>query len=134
MKKLVMLVCIIAILLCASSCNFDPYSGKRPYDYGNAEWTCEEISARFVVDEAREEYYYPEGEIEVGDTAYRLKLYFVHQTNQVIISAFDGVTDAKIAELYGECLFSENELCIEVDAERDTLFEGKHETITFVKK
>ena len=48
MKKVVILLCCVLIFL--TSCNFDPYSDKRPTDLGNALWKCDKYKIWFVVD------------------------------------------------------------------------------------
>ena len=51
MKKTLIISCILSILITFGGCviSTDLYSGKRPYDYGEATWFCKEIDARFVV-------------------------------------------------------------------------------------
>ena len=44
--------CMAAALLCMLLlCACDPYNGYRPYDYGEARWTCEEYGAWFEIKE-----------------------------------------------------------------------------------
>ena len=116
-----------------SACNYDPYSGRRPYDYGDARWSCDLIDAYFTVDLSKEDYYYPEGEMKINNTIYKFKLYFVHQTNQIFLSVFENKSNLKIGELCGECSFSEKTLTIEVDSKRDTIFDGRYPTIIFIR-
>lgn len=133
MKKIIIFIYITIVLLNLSACNYDPYSGRRPYDYGDARWSCDLIDAYFTVDLSKEDYYYPEGEMKINNTIYKFKLYFVHQTNQIFLSVFENKSNLKIGELCGECSFSEKTLTIEVDSKRDTIFDGRYPTIIFIR-
>ncbi len=86
MKRLVILV--LCVIMCLTGCQFDPYSDQRPPDYGDALWVCDEFDIWFIVDTEKEDYYYPEGELQIGDTTYFCKFYFIHQTNQLHISIY----------------------------------------------
>ena len=74
MKKIVILACCILLFL--TGCNFDPYSDQRPTDYGNAIWACDEYNMWFCVDLEKEDYYNPEGELQINDDTYFCKFYF----------------------------------------------------------
>ena len=137
LKKISLCVCIIFILVFLNGCNFDPYSDERPYDYGDAKWVCEELNAWFIVDSTQEDYYRPEGKIEINGTLFPCKLYFVHQTNSVFLvileSDYLDTKNTEIGEIYGDCTFSEEKLIIHVTPEEDTLFNGQYEKLTFVR-
>lgn len=136
MKRTVVFFCILVLIMC--SCTFDPYSGRRPSDYGNAKWVCEELNAWFAVDLSQEDDGDPKGELELDGNRYPIKLYFIHQTNQVFLvvmksNLIDENTD--MGELWGECSFSKEKLIIHInDPERDTLFDGKYESLSFYRK
>ena len=142
MKKLVIVV--FCILICLTGCQFDPYSDQRPPDYGNAFWLCDEFNIWFVVDTEREDYYCPEGEIEIDDTAYFCKFYFIHQTNQLLISIYPleyaNIPDesrnrsAKIGTIEGECTFSENSFVFTIDAVKCDIFDEKPTQLTFQRR
>lgn len=140
-KKLVILVfCAICLL---TSCTNDPYSNKRPFDYGEATWVCKEADIRFFIDLEKEDYYYPEGYLQLDDNKYLCKFYFIHQTNQVSISIYPleyiNIPDTErdrnsiVAELDGECEFSKECLVIKVDTASDTIFNGEFEKLTFYR-
>ena len=61
LKNSIALVCFFAVIL--SGCMCDPYAGKRPSDYDDAKWVCEEPNIWFEVNSDEEESYYPKGEI-----------------------------------------------------------------------
>ena len=48
MRRLLLTGISFVLILILSGCT-DPYSGKRPYDYGFATWTSENPSAWFAV-------------------------------------------------------------------------------------
>ncbi len=119
----VFLSCCVMILL--TGCNFDHYSNQRPPDYGNAIWECDEYNIWFAVDLEKEDYYAPEGELQIKDTTYFCKFYFIHQTNQLHISVypseFANIPDASrnrnavIGNIEGKCIFSDSSLIFTID-------------------
>lgn len=141
MKKAVILVCLFLVLL--TGCISDPYSNKRPFDYGEAKWVCEEHNIWFCVDMKKEDYYYPEGEVQLDGNTYFCKFYFIHQTNQVSISVYPleyaTIPDTErdrckiLAELDGDCSFSKESLTIFVETESDTIFNKKIDSLTFLR-
>ena len=65
--------CIAAALLCVLLlCACDPYNGYRPYDYGEARWTCEEYGAWFEIKEKEAIY----GEVMVDGKAVEVEYAF----------------------------------------------------------
>jgi len=121
----------------------DPYSGKRPFDYGDATWICDEYNIWFRVDMQKEDYD-PQGKIQLNDNTYFCKFYFIHQTNQLSISVYpleyENILDTErdrafiLAELHGECEFSKDSFVLFVDKTRDTVFDGKVDKMIFVRK
>lgn len=142
MKRAGVFLCCILTLLITCAC--DPYSGKRPFDYGRATWICEEYSIWFCVDMEQEDYYYPKGKIQLNGNIYFCKFYFIHQTNQVSISVYpleyENISDAALdtnfmfGELHGECKFSEDSFVLFVDEARDTVFDGRVDQMIFVRQ
>lgn len=142
MKKLTAII-IATYLVLLSGCQYNPYSGKTPYELGEAKWVCEEIDAYFVVDydlrdpEGNQDTA-PEGEIIINGEVHPIKLYFFLPTNQVSLevlkSSFTHVPNDDIGELYGECDFSDTKFTISIDPERDTLFKGEYEKLIFLKE
>ncbi|MBR2353481.1 MAG: hypothetical protein IKA76_03145 [Clostridia bacterium] len=107
----------------------DFYCGKRPYDYGEAMWVCESPDAWFIVGpEDDERLIFPEGEITVGDKAIKFTLSFGYGVTAHFTDENDNVI------LRGTCKYSPEKLIITVDKESDMLFDGRYDTITFVKK
>lgn len=104
--------------MCLTGCQFDPYSDQRPPDYGNALWVCDEFDIWFIVDTEKEDYYYPEGELQIDNTTYFCKFYFIHQTNQLHISVYpleyaivpdeSRNRSAVVGTIEGDCIFSDD--------------------------
>ena len=141
MKKTIILICTILLL---TGCNFDPYSDQRPADYGDALWVCDEYKIWFSVDLEKEDYYHPEGELDIKDNTYFCKFYFIHQTNQLHISIYpveyanipDKLRDrhAVIGSIEGECSFSSESFVFTIDYVSGDIFDGTMEEMTFQKK
>ncbi len=138
MKKLAVFLIMVPVLLIMNGCNFDPYDGKRPFDYGAAKWISEEPSAWFVVDPDDDEYYYPKGEIVIDNQAIQVRFRFINQTNRIFIDLINSNNSSNITGyndvIDGECTFSPEKLIIKIEPEKDTLFHGQYDTITFVRK
>ena len=76
--------CAAIMLLCVLSlCACDPYSGCRPYDYGDAKWVCEEYGAWFTVKE--EENYQCYGEVVVDGKVQKIAILFAPGSFVVIL-------------------------------------------------
>ncbi|NLZ46460.1 MAG: hypothetical protein GX896_07180 [Clostridiales bacterium] len=108
------------------------YDGKRPFDYGSAKWVCEEPSGWFIVDENTEDYHAPKGEFEFDGKVVLFELSFIVGTNMVLICSLNS--DALTGEqTTGDCEFSPEKLIIKIDPEKDALFNGEYDTLTFIK-
>ena len=141
MKKAVILFCCILIIL--TSCNFDPYSDKRPTDYGDALWVCDKYNIWFVVDSGNKDYYDPEGELQNKDTTYFCKFYFISQTNQLHISVYPleyaTVPDisrdrnAVIGNIKGKCSFSDESFVLTIDTISGNILDETAKELIFRK-
>lgn len=142
MKKLV--VVVFCILICLTGCQFDPYSDQRPSDYGDAIWLCDEFNIWFIVDTEQDDYYYPEGELQINDTTYFCKFYFIHQTNELHISIYpfeyatipDASRDrnAIIGTIKGECVFSDDSFVFEFYTIEGDIFDEIATQLTFRRR
>lgn len=142
MKKIVVLICCVVCLL--TGCAYDPYSNKRPFDYGEATWVGKEADICFFIDLKKEDYYYPEGYLQLNDNKYFCKFYFIHQTNRVSVSVYPpkyiNIPDVKrdrdsvLAEFDGECEFFKDHLIVYIDKTSDTVFNGEIEELTFYRQ
>jgi len=133
-KKITCLFLILSFLeLCG--CMWDPYSGKRPFDYGEARWISEEGDMYFNVED---EYTNPlTGKIEISGKLYVCEYWFIHQTNQLSIDVFETEEDASdrniMVELWGDCTFSNRQVILKVDPKRDAIFHGTRSEIVFIR-
>ncbi len=132
MKKTIIISYLLVTLITFCGCVFatDFYGGKRPFDYGEAIWVSESPDAWFIVNsyEEDERYYRPKGEIVVGNETIKFALSF----DRAVTVRF---TDEKgNYMLVGTCKFGPDKLVITVDKEKDTLFNGQYDTITFVRE
>ena len=139
MKRLVVL--IFCVLMCLTGCQFDPYSDQRPPDYGNALWACDEFDIWFIVDTETEDYYYPEGELQIGNTTYFCKFYFIHQTNQLHISIYpleyancsDESRDRSVVvgTIEGDCTFSDDTFVFTIHTMDGDIFDTTRTQLIF---
>lgn len=134
MKKLVFMCCLLLIISSLMSCQYDPYSDQRPFDYGEARWSSIEPNVYFVIDMNANEYYYPLGKITIDNYEYICKFWFIHQTNQLTISVYTGETISSdiFGEIAGTCIFSPDSLVLQIES--DTVFSGQYDKITFYKE
>lgn len=141
MKKTVVLLC--SLLLFLTGCFYDPFSGQRPADYGEAKWTCDAYNIWFLVDFEKDDPSNPEGALTAGDTTYFCKFYFIHQTNQLHISIYPPEyaslpddardRDAIVGSIEGECDFSETLFVYVVKKTTGHIFEEPIKEMTFSK-
>ena len=141
MKRSVIL--IFCVLMFFTGCQFDPYSDQRPPDYGNAIWECDEFEMWFTVDTNKEDYYYPEGELQIKDTTYFCKFYFIHQTNQLHISIYpleyasvpDELRDrnAVVGTIEGDCTFSDDSFTLTIHTIAGDIFSENPMQLSFRK-
>ena len=142
MKKAASVLLIFCLLVLLSACT-DPFSGKRPADYGNAVWMCEEYEASFCIDTSKDDYYDPEGEFKIGEETYFCKFYFIDQTDQLHISVYpieyaslpddSRNRDAVLASIKGRCEFSSSSLIFTVERITDNVLALDIERMTFKK-
>ena len=130
MKKFFTVSCILLVLITLGGCVFatDFYTGKRPYDYGEATWVSESPDAWFIVaSEEDEDAACPKGAFTTDSETIKFTLSFGHGK----VAEFTDENDEAI--LLGTCEFSPEKLIITVDKKTDTLFDGEYDTITFVR-
>lgn len=136
MKKFFLAITIFMFFSFLSSCNFDCYSGKRPYDYGLAKWVCEDPDAWFVVDPDADDYYSPKGEMEINGEIQRIQLIFVNGTNRVFVELLDKnsswITEYK-SIIDGKCTFSPEKMIIEVYKDMDAILNDQYDELIFIR-
>lgn len=128
MKRFLLITCILLVLITLSAC-VDYYAGRRPYDYGRAMWISESPDAWFMVtSEDDENFIYPKGEITIDDKTIEFTLSFGHDN----VAFFTDENEDDI--LRGSCKFGPEKLIITVDKDKDTIFNGQYDTITFIRE
>ena len=82
MKKNVVLL-FICVILIMCGCGYDRYYGKRPFDYGEAKWVCEEPSAWFVIEPESEDFTHPKGEIVWNKQTFSVEYHFSSRIQRI---------------------------------------------------
>lgn len=89
----------------------------------------------------KEDYYYPEGELQNNGVAYFCTFSFIHQTNRLHINVYpleyESVPDASrdrsavVGTIKGECVFSNDSLVFKIDTVTGILHGEIPTTLTF---
>lgn len=109
-KSFVIIVIYICLLLC-SCYDVDHYQGKRPIDFVNSYWVCEEYEVSFGVDENNNLI---DAEMLINDQKTPFEFLWSKFDNTVNINfTFNSKKDL----LSGECEFYKNKFIIKI---RDT--------------
>ena len=137
-KKAVSLLMLCAMFICTCGC--DPYVGKRPYDYGDSIWICEEPKITYVV----EIKYNDELETDIPETYAKtcidgeellFDLDFLGSTSHAWeFKDYISKESIGIEYFHGTCKYSKTKFTIKVDKETDKLFDGKYDELVFVRK
>ena len=128
-------ICVILLLAAALCCSCVLYNGERPIDYRYTRWISETPYVWFDVTDVNLMS-------ELGKD-YDAEGVWVKENGETVAIAvlFDYVDGVAIRTLngdgrvfFGKCVFGEECMTVTPNTRReDTLFEGKYETITFVK-
>jgi|TergutMp193P3_1026864.scaffolds.fasta_scaffold142744_2 hypothetical protein len=131
MKRLFIILLLVFFFVLLFGC--DMHSGERPYDYPPAIWVSEKPKMWFEIGEfeknAQRNRVY--GNLIVDGQSIEIEVffdygsgvYFTYPANQ---DATDRLTTG------GDCKFSPDKLIVKI-RERDSLFNGKYKTITFIR-
>ena len=138
MKKTICFIFLAIMLFGLFACNYDLYSGKRPYDYDDATWVCQEFEGSFSTFSEAEDYYDLKGSFVYEGKTYLFRLSFPVGSNQVLVTIKEPEIDHwlgyKLKGFNGDCEFSPDKLIIHISKKTDTFFEGKVDTLTFVRE
>ena len=112
----------LAIVLLLSGC-VDVYSGRRPFDYPNSVWVCEDPYIKIIVDDAKNMY----------------SIYDCGKGKTVIMLAFDfgrGIVAFAESEendvlFRGNCRFGERSFRVTVI--EDNLWGGEYDVLCFAR-
>lgn len=110
---------LTCLLIVCVLCGCDPYCGKRPQDYKNSKWVCEDPDIMITVSNT--------GELDwtINGTATKYELALGNGTNFWI---YDYETARNILE--GDSSYSSTKMSVFVHM--DLLFDGKYEGRTIV--
>ena len=132
---------ISVLLFQLSSCSINSYQFKRVFENDNTKWISEDPYIYFIVDLSIEMYYFTAGEVNYNGELRSCRVVFandgVNQVDVCIIKSAERRLDAdpRIAEFIGYYTLSDDnmELTIEIEKEKDTIFNGKYDTITLYR-
>jgi hypothetical protein len=113
-----------------------PFNGERPIDYPNTRWVSEIPSIYFDIGS-----FSMRSDLSVDYDAEGV-LILENNENIDIVVLFDYVDGVAIRTknkdgrvFFGKCIFKEDRMIVTLnDKRKDTLFYGKYQTITFIKK
>lgn len=143
LKKLGILVVIITLF--CTGC-WKPNYDNEPSNMPGTRWVSENPDIWFEIPEDRPEdgrYY---GELTLGGEKVRVKITFGYFAPEIYIVRWDkevetnedeidtGVYETDIPLVKGECDYQSDKCIVTLYADTDTLFNGKYETITFIKE
>lgn len=140
LKKKITFIFTVSILLCLSGCNWKPFIGKRPPDYGDGVWICEEPKITYTVKmkyDEEEKMDVPESDAVTYIDGNEVFLDFGFIGNTIRIYQLESIESKEYKDetfLNGNCKFSETKFTIKVDTESDTLFNGKYDELVFVRQ
>ncbi len=119
-------IAIIIVLVCflLVGCNVDYYAGKRPFDYGPADWVCEDPEITIHIREIDTITLEIPG-LNIPDTTGVAFLF--GRRVWIIDRQLEG---PDVVLLDGECSFSPTKLKVRVT--QDDLFDGKYEGKTII--
>ena len=139
-KKAISLLMLCVMLICVCGCNRNPFIGKRPPDYGDSVWICEEPKITYTVKmkyDEEEKMDVPESNAVTYIDGNEVFLDFGFIGNTIRIYQLESIESKEyIGETFlnGTCKFSETKFTIKVDTESDTLFSGKYDELVFVRQ
>ena len=105
---------LVLLLFVSILCGCDPFAGKRPTDYKNSKWVCQDPDIMFTVNDKKELYW----ELNGAATDYDLMLGMGRK-----FRIHDNRTGRDLLE--GKSTYSAEEMT--VDVSMDLLFDGKYE-------
>jgi hypothetical protein len=129
MKKY-LFIAIYFLFIIIFLCGCDPWSGKRPYDYGKAIWTSDSPKGWFIVNTYEEDknFIFPKGVFIVDNKNIKFILGFDYS------NVADFVDENGVQILFGTCKYYPGRLVIKIDKTKDRIFNGMIEKITFIRE
>lgn len=140
LKKKITFIFTVSILLCISGCNWNPLVGKRPPDYGDSVWICEEPKITYTVKmkyDEEQKMDIPESYAVTYIDGNEVLLDFGFIGNAIRVYELKSIEPKEyIGEIFlnGTCKFSETKFTVKVDTELDILFDGQYDELVFVRQ
>lgn len=126
MKRIVLCFLIFALTCCCSSCDEDPYEGKRPVDYAYSSWECAEYNVYFSVEENWE---LKDAKILINEQWYDFEFLWYQFDNRVrIYFEIDGEEHSFL----GYCDFGKKKFTIEIE-DTEGYYPEEQITMVFVR-
>lgn len=122
MKKIIIFIVLFSFIICLCSCDSDPYKGKRPTDYENSKWVCENVDMYFTVGNADEYIFNSSKEV--------IKFEFLWSKFRPEVTIRRA--DNKEILFKGQCKFSSETFKISI-TEENSYFESLPLTLIFNK-
>lgn len=111
-----------------------PYQGERPTDFGLSEWVSSDPYMWFKVSEITNDptasEIIPKGQIVLQSKTIEFNVHFDGGSSAWFYTPNEEGTLLFI----GACKFSPEKLIVKIDKSTDTIFNGKKDEITFVRK
>lgn len=140
LKKKITFIFTVSILLCTSGCNWNPFVGKRPPDYGDGVWICEEPKITYTVKmkyDEEQKMDIPESYAVTYIDGNEVLLDFGFIGNAIRVYELKSIEPKEyIGEIFlnGTCKFSETKFTVKVNTELDNLFDGQYDELVFVRQ
>ena len=139
-KRAISLLMLCAVLVCCCGCNWNPFVGKRPPDYGDGVWICEEPKITYTVKmkyDEEQKMDIPESYAVTYIDGNEVLLDFGFIGNAIRVYELKSIEPKEyIGEIFlnGTCKFSETKFTVKVDTELDNLFDGQYDELVFVRQ
>ncbi|MBQ7045634.1 MAG: leucine-rich repeat domain-containing protein [Clostridia bacterium] len=127
MKRLVSFLLLIGIVFVFCSCDTDEFEGKRPLDYPNSSWVCEEYAAYFSVDSDGK---FKDTKILINSSEIPFEFLFSKFDNKATMK-FE--TNSKSDSFSGECEFSDKKFVFNI-LDTKGYFSDDKVSLTFIRQ
>ena len=121
--KLLPFLLIAALLLCGC----DVYAGKRPCNYYNSRWVCEEPQIELVVDEQGLTTCF----VGSGEEQQKYNVLFDYGSGMVLSADYRS---SEGDMLFGDCSFGSGKMTVRVSTDDDRVFNGAYERLVFYRQ
>lgn len=122
--RLLPLLLIAALLLCGC----DVFAGKRPPDYPNSRWVCEEPRMELFTDERGN----PVCVVGSGEEQRTYEALYTYGDDLILAEL--GTSSSEFFVFRGDCSFGSEKMTVRVLADKDQLFHGAYERIVFFRQ